>query len=310
MGNASLYNKDFLSVLDLDAQLAAEVLDLADQVKEYPSDFTASLLGKVMVMIFEKPSLRTRVTFESGIASLGGKAIYLAPEQIKMGDREPVCDVARNLERWVNVIVARTYSHDTLEELAREGSIPVVNALSDWEHPCQALADFQTVRAHFGNRPITLTYIGDGNNVCHSLILLGVMLGHEMRVACPEGYEPDAKVLGQAAALGNGSAGSVQVGSDVKGLVEGADILYTDVWTSMGQEEEQAKRRADFAGYQINKDLVNLAGSDTKVLHCLPAHRGEEITAEVIDSPASILYEQAENRLHSQKALLLKLLEG
>ena len=242
------------------------------------------------------------------MARLGGMVIYLAPEQVRMGDREPVGDVARNLERWVQVIVARTFKHETLEELARGASIPVINALSDREHPCQAFADFQTIREHFGDSKIAIAYVGDGNNVCHSLMLLGAMLGYEIRVACPEGYAPSEEATRQAGDLAASSGGKVLIGSDPRETARGADVLYTDVWTSMGQETEARERLEVFKDFQINRELLAVACPEAKVMHCLPAHRGEEIAAEVIDSPASILFDQAENRLHSQKALLLEIL--
>jgi ornithine carbamoyltransferase len=302
--------RDLLSILDLSAEEAKSVLALAEEVKTSPKEFSSSLSGKVMVMLFEKPSLRTRVTFESGIYSLGGTAIYLAPEQVQMGEREPVSDVAHNLDRWVQVIVARTYRHTTIEELARAATIPTINALSDREHPCQALADFQTVRQFFGSAKAAITFVGDGNNVCHSLMLLGAMLGYDIRVACPRGYEPCAEITQAAAGLAQSSGGSVYVGNDPRELAEGAEVLYTDVWTSMGQEGESKKRHSDFNGFQVDMALVRLASPEVKVMHCLPAHRDEEISSEVMDSPAAIFYDQAENRLHSQKALLLKLVGG
>jgi ornithine carbamoyltransferase len=304
-----LFKKDILSICDLTPDLAKKVLRLADEVKQKPGDYSTTLAGRIMVLIFEKPSLRTRVTFESGIMSLGGNAIYLAPDNIRMGEREPVCDVARNLSRWVNVIVARTYSHRTIEELASEASIPVINALSDCEHPCQALADFQTIRGIVGEDRTVVTYVGDGNNVCHSLLLLGAMLGHEVRVACPLGYEPDPNVVTKAHAIANDTGARIVIGPELRDLVPGSQFLYTDVWTSMGQESESETRRQIFAGFRLDMDLVRLAGPGAKVLHCLPAHRGEEITEEVINSPASLLYDQAENRLHAQKALLLEILK-
>lgn len=224
-----------------------------------------------------------------------------------MGDREPDFDVARNLTRWVQIIVARTYSHQTLLDLAREATIPVINALSDWEHPCQALADFQTIRECFGESKVTITFVGDGNNVCHSLLLLGSMLGYQMRVACPKGYEPNPEIVRHAETLAESSGGIVVIGHDPCALAEKAQVLYTDVWTSMGQEKEHDNRMRDFRGFQLNHQLLGLAAPEARVMHCLPAHRGEEITDEIIESGASVLYDQAENRLHSQKALLLRL---
>ncbi len=304
----ALSGKDLLSILDLTPESAGDLLDLADQVKGTPRAFSTALSGKVMAMIFEKPSLRTRVTFESGMFSLGGMAIYLSQDQVRMGDREPDYDVARNLTRWVQIIVARTYSHQTLLDLAQEATIPVINALSDWEHPCQALADFQTIRESFGKSKVTVTFVGDGNNVCHSLLLLGVMLGYRMRVACPKGYEPRHEIVRQAQSLAEASGGSVTIGHDPCALAKDSQVLYTDVWTSMGQEKEREKRLRDFQGFQLNRELLALAAPEARVMHCLPAHRGEEITDDIIESEASVLYDQAENRLHSQKALLLRVL--
>ncbi len=302
--------RDLLSIVDLTREEAEEILNLAGEVKLSPVKYRHSLSGQVMAMLFEKPSLRTRVTFESGIFGLGGTAIYLSQDQVGMGNREPDCDVARNLTRWVQVIVARTFSHKTITELAREASIPVINALSDWEHPCQALADFQTIRECFGDRKVTITFIGDGNNVCHSLILLGTLLGYHMRVACPPGYEPDKGILQKSAEFAQTSSGSIEMGPDPRALSTGAHVLYTDVWTSMGQEQEREKRLRDFQGFQVNRDLLALAAPEVRVMHCLPAHRGEEISAEVMEDPRGVHYDQAENRLHSQKALLLELLGG
>ncbi len=310
MNTNKLKGRDLLSILNLNREETEEILNLADQVKRAPADYKQALSGQVMAMLFEKPSLRTRVTFESGMFSLGGTAIYLSQDQVGLGKRESDCDVARNLTRWVQVIVARTFSHKTIVDLAREASIPVVNALSDWEHPCQALADFQTIRECFGDDKVTVTFVGDGNNVCHSLVLLGTMLGYRMRVACPVGYEPSAEVIRTSAKFAEVSGGSFEMGHDPRELTKGTNVLYTDVWTSMGQEKEREKRLCDFQGFQVNMDLLRLADPEARVMHCLPAHRGEEISAEVMESSQGVHYDQAENRLHSQKALLLELLGG
>jgi ornithine carbamoyltransferase len=305
-----LLGKSVLSILDLGREEALATLRLAERVKFAPQEFHQALTGQVMVMIFEKPSLRTRVSFESGMVTLGGSVIYLAHDQVRMGDREPVEDVARNLERMVHVIVGRTFAHKTLEVLAETGSIPVINALSDREHPCQALADFQTIRENFREDRIALTYVGDGNNVCHSLMLLGTLLGYQVRIANPCGFEPDAELVEKARGFAQESGGSLALGHDPRELAEGSQILYTDVWTSMGQESEEGKRMTAFAGFQINSQLVGLASPEVRVMHCLPAHRGQEITDEVLESPAAVIFDQAENRLHSQKALLLEILAG
>lgn len=310
MSTNNLKGRDLLSIPDLTCEEAGEILILADRVKRTPSEFRQALAGQVMAMLFEKPSLRTRVTFESGMFGLGGTGIYLSQDQVGMGNRETDCDVARNLTRWVQVIVARTFAHRTLVELAREATIPVVNALSDWEHPCQALADFQTIRECFGERKVTVAFIGDGNNVCHSLVLLGTLLGYHMRVACPPGYEPAAGVVQQAIEYTKTSGGSFTMGQHPREAAQGAHILYTDVWTSMGQEMERERRLRDFQGFQVNMNLLGLADPEVRVMHCLPAHRGEEISAEVMEDPRGVHYDQAENRLHSQKALLLQLLGG
>jgi ornithine carbamoyltransferase len=218
--------------------------------------------------------------------------------------------VAKNLERWVQVIVARTFEHRTLEELASHGKTPVINALSDWEHPCQALADLLTIREHFQESRIKITYVGDGNNVCHSLMLLGTLLGYEVRIAVPHGYEPHPDIVRKSQEFAGASGGGLVIDQDIKALAEGAHILYTDVWTSMGQEEEERERLKAFEGFQVDSDLVSLADPEVRIMHCLPAHRGEEITGEVVDGPRSVVFDQAENRLHAQKALLLRILGG
>jgi ornithine carbamoyltransferase len=306
----NLKGRDLLSIEDLSRAEAEEILSLAAKLKKTPRTYATALSGQVMAMLFEKPSLRTRVTFESGMFSLGGLAIYLSQDQVGMGNREADCDVARNLARWVQVIVARTFSHQTLIELAQEANIPVINALSDWEHPCQALADFQTIRETFGKERIVLTFIGDGNNVCHSLMLLAGLLGYPLRVACPAGYEPAPHIQQKTLELVKESGGSIVIGNDPCEMAREAQILYTDAWTSMGQEKEKDQRLHDFQGYQVNRELLSLAAPNARIMHCLPAHRGEEITSEMMDSPQGIHYDQAENRLHAQKALLLKILGG
>lgn len=306
----SMEGRDILSIRDFSAKEADSVLSLAEDVKRNPKTYGISLTGRTMVLIFEKPSLRTRVTFETGMASLGGTGIYLSPDQVRMGDREPVRDVARNLERWVQVVVARVFKHQTLVDLAHYGSIPVVNALSDLEHPCQALADVMTIRENFQTSKISIAYVGDGNNVCSSLLLLSALLGYEIRIACPPGYEPPAEIMEAAKEYAEASGGKVFIGSDPKEFARGAQVLYTDVWTSMGQEAEACERLAAFEGFQVDPELVGLADPDVRIMHCLPAHRGEEIAAEVVDGPRSVVFDQAENRLHAQKALLLRILGG
>ncbi len=299
----------FLSCGDLTRESALAMFSTAAAVKQRwkAGGRGAPLAGRTLALIFEKPSLRTRVTFEVGIVQLGGRAVYLAGSEIGLGTRESVPDVARNLSRWVDGIVARVYAHATIEALARHASIPVVNALSDFEHPCQAVADFFTLwERGVDLARMRLAWIGDGNNVCHSLVLLGALLGSSLVVACPPGYEPDPGVLTTARRLG----GQVRVIVDPREAVEGADVLYTDVWTSMGQQAERAQRLEAFARYQIGETLVGFAKPSVLVMHCLPAHRGEEISDAVLDGPHSIVLDQAENRLHAQKAVILGLLGG
>ncbi len=263
------------------------------------------LAGCSLALVFEKPSLRTRVTFEVGMAQLGGASVHLAAQDIGLGRRESVADVARNLGRWVQVIVARTFSQATVEEVARHAGVPVINGLSDAEHPCQALADFFTLwERGLDLGRLRLAWIGDGNNVCHSVVLLAALLGTEVAVACPPGYEPAAAVLASARALG----GRVTVTSEVPEAVAGADALYTDVWVSLGTEAEPEQRFEAFRRHQVHDRLLAFAKPSAVVMHCLPAHRGEEIAEAVVDGPRSVVLDQAENRLHIQKAVLLTLL--
>jgi ornithine carbamoyltransferase len=299
--------KHLLSIADLSAGDVEGLFRLAAQWKARTRarEHRTPLAGRAMALVFEKPSLRTRVTFEVGMAQLGGTSVYLAGQDIGLGRREAVADVARNLGRWVDVIAARTFAQATVDALARHAGIPVVNGLSDHEHPCQALADFFTLWERRGHlRGLRLAWVGDGNNVCHSLILLAARLGVEMAVAAPQGYEPDAQVLETARSWG----GRVSVTADVPEAVHGADAVYTDTWVSMGQESERERRLEAFSRYQVNERVVALARPDAVVMHCLPAHRGEEITDAVLDGPQSIVLDQAENRLHVQKAVLLRLL--
>ncbi len=257
---------------------------------------------QVLAMIFEKPSLRTRVSFETGMVQLGGHAVYLAPNDVRVGSRESVADVARNLSRLADGIMARTFAHETVVTLAEYADVPVINGLSDREHPCQALADFFTIHEHKGlDRDPVITYIGDGNNVCHSLMLLGHALGATLRVACPVGYQPLEDI--QAACP------EITILTDPAQAVAGSDVVYTDVWTSMGQEQAADQRRQAFRDYQVDAALMAKAAPDAIFMHCLPAHRGEEVADEVLDGPQSVVYDQAENRLHAQKALLASLME-
>ena len=282
---------------------------LAAQIKAHPDRYRSALAGRVLTMIFEKPSLRTRVTFETGIANLGGTAIFLDHTASRLGEREPIRDIAKNLERWVQGIIARVFAQDALDELARNANVPVINALSDKFHPCQALADFFTLEERFGGlRGLKLAYVGDGNNMCHSLLVTGARCGAHVRVATPEGYEPDAGIVAEAKRVAREARGKIEIVRAPEEAVAGAQAVYTDVWASMGQENETAKREVAFAAYQVNEALFAQAARDAVFLHCLPAHRGLEVTEGVIDSPRSIIYDQAENRLHVQKAILHTLL--
>jgi ornithine carbamoyltransferase len=268
---------------------------------------SSALAGRTLALIFEKPSLRTRVTFEVGIIQLGGRGVYLSSSEIGMGSRESVPDIARNLSRWVDGIVARVYAHATVEGLARHATIPVINGLSDFEHPCQAVTDFFSLwerGVDLGS--MRFAWVGDGNNVCHSLMLLGGLFGCRMIVACPEGHDPDPRVERRTRELG----GDVVITRDPMEAAEGADVLYTDVWISMGQEAEREQRLEAFSRYQLSEPLFAAAKPAALVMHCLPAHRGEEITDAVLDGPRSIVLDQAENRLHAQKAIVLELLGG
>jgi ornithine carbamoyltransferase len=299
--------KRLLSIADLSSADVEDLFRLAAEWKARTKarEARTPLVGYSLALVFEKPSLRTRVTFEVGMAQLGGASVYLAGQDIGLGRRESIADVARNLGRWVDVIAARTFAQATVDDLARHAGIPVVNALSDFEHPCQALADFFTLwERGLDLRRLRLAWIGDGNNVSHSLILLAGLLGAEMTMAVPPGFEPDARVVETARAWG----GRVTVTGDVPDAARGADALYTDVWTSMGQEAERDRRLEAFSRYQVNERVVGFAKPGAVVMHCLPAHRGEEITDAVLDGPQSVVLDQSENRLHVQKAVLLRLL--
>ena len=289
------------SDLDLDTQTLNEVLELAAQVKRAPARFAQALSGRYLSLLFEKPSLRTRMTFELAIKQLGGDAVVSTGP---IGDREPVKDVARNLDRWTQGIVARVFSQTTIEELAAWSSVPVINALSDRYHPCQALADVQTLKEQFGKwNGLKLAFVGDGNNVAHSLMLTGARLGIHVAVATPRGYEPDATIVAEAS-----QHGPVTITNDPLEAVEDAHAVYTDVWASMGQEAEAAERARVFADFQVNGELFSQARHDAVFMHCLPAKRGLETTDAVMEAPRSVVFDQAENRLHAQKALLLTLL--
>jgi ornithine carbamoyltransferase len=303
--------QDLIAERDLSRRDIELIFQLAERVKASPGSYVKALAGKQLALIFEKPSLRTRVTFEVGMTSLGGFAIYLDHTKPRLGEREAIKDVARNLERWVHGIVARTYSHASVEELAEHTSIPVVNALTDLLHPCQALADFFTLSEKFGRlKGLRLAYVGDGNNVCHSLMVTAAKLGASIHVATPPGFEPKAEVVEDAKTFARKSGAKIHLFSDPVEAVAGAQAVYTDVWASMGQEYAAHLRAQVFAPYRVTEELMEAAGPSAMFMHCLPAHRGQEVTDAVIDSPRSIVFDQAENRLHVQKALLLLLLQN
>jgi ornithine carbamoyltransferase len=267
------------------------------------------LKGKVLAMLFEKPSLRTRFTFQTGIYELGGMGIYFSPSDIDIGKRESVEDIAKNLSRWASGIMARTFKHSTVTGLAENSTIPVINGLSDLEHPCQILADFQTINEKKGKlEDVKLAFIGDVNNVCNSMLLASGLMGVDFRVAHPKGYEPDEDILKKSKKLAAASGGSITITNDPKEAAEEADVIYTDVWASMGFKHEAEKRRKAFADFQVNEDITFCAKNDYIFMHCLPAIRGEEVTPDIIDGSHSVVFDQAENRLHAQKALMLKLM--
>ncbi len=303
------YSSDLLTGTEWNAAHVQELFRLATDVKAHPDRYKSALAGRFLAMIFEKPSLRTRVTFEVGIASMGGTAIYLDHADAHLGDRESIPDVGRCLSRWVHGIVARVFSQDALEVLAAHATVPVINALSDVYHPCQTLCDFFTIEEKFGSaRGLKLAYVGDGNNVCHSLMVAGARVGAHVRIATPAGYEPDAAILAAARSDAAATEGTIELFRAPEEAVSGAQAVYTDVWASMGQESEADARAAIFAPYQVNAKLMSQAAPDAVFLHCLPAHRGSEVTDEVMESPRSIVFDEAENRLHVQKAILLMLL--
>jgi ornithine carbamoyltransferase len=303
--------RDFLSLAGVTPAELESLLDLAAEVKSRPEAFARALANRVGVLIFEKPSLRTRVTFEIGLVQLGAQSIYLAPGDIALGRREPAPDVARNLERWVDVLIVRTFHQQVLEEMAQPVEIPVINALSDLLHPCQTVADLLTLRERWGRLAgRKIAYIGDGNNVAHSLIQGAAKTGMHLNLAVPCGYEPSPAVLDHAQIEARATGSNIRVVLDPEGAASGADAVYTDVWTSMGQEEQTEQRRKDFARYRVDAHLMSLAQPDAVFLHCLPAHRGEEVTREVLDGPQSIALDQAENRLPAHKAILLAVLCG
>ena len=302
---------DLVSTRDLGPQGVEAVLHLAELMKSRPSVFQRSLAGKQMVMFFEKPSLRTRLTFEAGMTSLGGTAMFVDQTASRLDARETLSDIAHNLERWVDVIVLRTFAQQTIVDMARHASVPVINALSDLEHPCQALADYFTLQEHFGDaRKITLAYVGDGNNMAHSLLLTCACLGSSIRVATPKGYEPNPEIVAASCKIAKATGAQIEFLTEPHAAVAGVEAIYTDAWASMGQEREAAQRAGVFPPYQVNRGLMAKAAPHAVFLHCLPAHRGQEVTDEIMDSEDSVIFEQAENRLHVQKAILYLLLGG
>jgi ornithine carbamoyltransferase len=300
--------KDLLSIKELGIDEIKELFRLTGQLKEDPERFSSVLKGKSLALVFEKPSNRTYVSFQVGMFELGGNSVYLGPEQIKLGVRESIHDVAKTLSRYVDGIVLRTFGHDKVTEMARHASVPVINGLSDLAHPCQALADVFTVQEKFMRaKNLTIAYIGDGNNVCNSLLYCCAKTGLNINIATPRGYEPDKGMVSGAIVAAQSSGCAIKLFTDPSKAVKGVDVIYTDVWTSMGQEAETLKRKRAFRDFQVNRKLVALAKRNCLIMHCLPAHRGEEIDG-VIDSPNSVIFDQAENRLHVQKAILIKLL--
>ncbi len=308
---ARLAGEDMCSVADLSSAEVRAILKLGHDVKRNPREYRHALDAKQMVLMFEKASLRTRLSFETGINTMGGNAIFVDCTNSPLGEREAIADVARNVERWVDIIVLRTYAHDTIVEMAANSRVPVVNALSDFEHPCQALADFMTLQEHFGTAAgLNFTYVGDGNNVCHSLMLTGAQLGSNVTIATPRGYSPDIEIVTRAREIAAANGCEVRLLQDPQAAVEGADAVYTDVCVSMGFEHESTKRAPIFRPFQVNEALMGKAAPHAVFMHCLPARRNAEVTDAVLDSPQSIVFDQAENRMHCQKALLLLLLGG
>ena len=310
MNGESMTGRDLISLLDFTPDELLRIVTLAAEAKKNPRDYRDALAARTLFMYFEKPSLRTRVTFETGMTQLGGHAIYYTATEGKIGVRESVEDVARNLERWVDGAMCRTFSHQLVRELARFSSIPIINGLTDLLHPCQALADYLTLQeVHSDLKGAKLAYLGDGNNVAHSLMYGGARLGVHVAVITPEGYEVDPDVLAAAREAAEETGAAIECGTELA-LVEGADAVYTDVWASMGQEAEADDRDATFRPYQVNEALMERAGSDAVFMHCLPMHRGDEVTDGVAESANSVVYRQAENRLHAQKAVMLALMAG
>lgn len=307
---ASAWPHDFLSIRDFSPTQIKELLHLALQIKADPGAYSSALKGKTLAMIFEKPSLRTRVTFDVGIHQLGGFSLYLSPAEINLGKRESVYDVAKNLERMVQGIMIRTFAHDIAIGMAQFAAIPIINGLTDYSHPCQAMADYLTMLEVKGRLAgLKIAFVGDGNNVAHSLMFTGAQLGAHVWVATPSGYEPLKNAVSWAQTRAAQTGGSCTLTTDPGQAVRDADVVYTDVWASMGQESEAEVRRRHFLPYQVNTALFALAKPDAIFMHCLPAHRGDEVTDQVIDCPRSVVFQEAENRLHAQKAIMLRLMK-
>ncbi len=303
--------RDLVSIHDLTPAEMLSLFNLTAVLKQRPADFRGALSGKQMVMFFEKPSLRTRITFEAGMDSLGGSTFFVDQTASRLNARESLYDIAHNLERWIDLIVLRTFSHSVVEEMATYADVPVINALSDLEHPCQALADFFTLQEHFGDlKKIHFAYVGDGNNMAHSLLLAGASVGAKVSIATPERYGLNPVIVTMAKAIAAETKATLRILTDPRKAVAGADAVYTDAWASMGHEQEAEERAAIFTPFQVNAALMQLAKPTALFMHCLPAHRGQEVTDQVIDSVNSVVFDQAENRLHIQKAILVWLLGG
>lgn len=302
--------KDLISIKDLSTEDCNKIFALTEELKKKGTQFGCPLMGKSLVLVFQKPSMRTRVSFEVGMYQLGGQAVYLGPEEVGLGKRESTKDFAKVISRYADGVVARTFGHDLVVDLAANSTIPVINGLSDLEHPCQALGDIFTIKEKFGKvEGINLAWVGDGNNVLHSLLYSCAKLGINLSVAAPRGYQPDKVILKESMEFAKKTGAKIELSNDPGKAVKDADVIYTDVWASMGQEAEHKKRLKDFKGFQVNKALVSKAKKGCLVMHCLPAHRGEEISDEILDSDKEIVYDQAENRLHVQKAILVILLK-
>lgn len=301
--------RDFITLADFTAAELYEFINIAKEIKKKPNSFKNSLKGKTLAMIFQKPSTRTRVSFEVAMYQLGGLALFLSSSELQLGRGETISDTARVLSRYVDAIVARTYSHNDIKELAKFSTVPVINGLSDLLHPCQALADFFTLmekKNHF--QGIKFSYIGDGNNVCHSLLIGASILGINISVATPQNYKPSEEIINIAKRNAKESGASIEITNNPEEAATASDVIYTDVWVSMGQEKEREEKLKAFEGFQVNKKLFSLAKPDAIFMHCLPAHRGEEASEDVIDNKNSVIFDQAENRLHIQKAILVKLM--